>query len=254
MNRTLRIHLLEIKYEFLKALRLPQYSLPTLLFPVVFYVFFGVLFGGPVGGGVAMAKYLIATYGAFGVIGTALLGFGVSIATERGQGWVEVKRTTPMPVSAYFVSKVAMAMIFSAIIVVLLFVMGTWLGGVRLTVAEMLGLFGILVAGTIVFCALGLAIGFFAGPNSAPPIVNLIYLPMGFLAGLWIPIRFLPDVIQDLALWMPPYHFGQLALKVIGASNGEPVALHLGVLVVFAILFCTIAWAGYRRDEGKLYG
>ncbi len=254
MNRTLRIHLLETKYEFLKALRLPQYSLPTLLFAVVFYIFFGVLLGGRVGGGVEMAKYLIATYGAFGVIGTALLGFGVSIATERGQGWVEVKRTTPMPISAYFVSKMAMAMIFSAIIVVLLFIMGTWLGGVELTIAEMLGLFGILVGGTIVFCALGLAIGFFAGPNSAPPIVNLIYLPMGFLAGLWMPIRFLPDVIQDLALWMPPYHFGQLALKVIGASQGQPVALHIGVLVVFAILFCTIAWVGYRRDEGKMYG
>ncbi|MGZ5431978.1 MAG: hypothetical protein ACXWH7_03555 [Thermoanaerobaculia bacterium] len=38
----MRLYLLEIKYEFLKALRLPAYSLPALLFPVFFYLFFGV--------------------------------------------------------------------------------------------------------------------------------------------------------------------------------------------------------------------
>ena len=64
----MRTYLLEIKYEFLKALRMPQYSLPTILFPIVFYIFFGVVFGGRNTGGVKMAEYLIATYGAFGVI------------------------------------------------------------------------------------------------------------------------------------------------------------------------------------------
>jgi ABC-type Na+ efflux pump permease subunit len=45
----------------------------------------------------------------------SLFGFGVTVAVERGQGWMEVKRTTPMPVSAYFTAKLAMAMIFSSI-------------------------------------------------------------------------------------------------------------------------------------------
>ena len=64
------------------------------------------------------------------MIGAALFGFGVSVAVERGQGWLEVKRTTPMPIAAYFVAKLAMAMIFSAIIVTLLFIMGTTVGDV----------------------------------------------------------------------------------------------------------------------------
>ena len=40
----LRVHILEIKYEFLKMLRMPQYALPTLLFPIIFYVFFALVF------------------------------------------------------------------------------------------------------------------------------------------------------------------------------------------------------------------
>jgi len=254
MPRSLRIHLLEIKYEFLKALRMPQYSLPTLLFPVVFYIFFGVMFAGRTGTPAEMSAYLLATYGTFGVIGASLFGFGVLIATERGQGWVEAKRTTPMPISAYFVAKMAMAMMFSGIIVLMLFATAAIGAHVTLPLAKMVSLFAILVSGSIVFCAFGLALGFFAGPNSAAPIVNLFYLPMAFLSGLWLPIAFLPESIQSLALWLPPYHLSQLALRVVGASRGEPVSLHVGALVIATLLFATIAYIGYRRDEGKMYG
>jgi ABC-2 type transport system permease protein len=250
----MKTYLLEIKYEFLKSLRLPAYALPTLLFPIVFYLFFGVMFGARQTGPVQMSAYLIATYGAFGVIGAALFGFGVSVAIERGQGWLEVKRTTPMPIASYFVAKLAMAMLFSAIIAILLFTVGTLFGGVKLPITTLLSLFGVLVGGSVTFCALGLAIGFIAGPNSAAPIVNLIYLPLAFLSGLWVPIMFLPHKIQQLALWLPPYHFSQLALKTIGASRGEPIAFHVGAMFIATIVFTLVAYLGYRRDEGKLYG
>jgi ABC-2 type transport system permease protein len=115
-------------------------------------------------------------------------------------------------------------------------------------------LFAVLVLGSVTFCAFGLALGFLTGPNSAAPIVNLIYLPMAFVSGLWVPIVFLPQTLQEIALWMPPYHFSQLALKTIGASRGEPLALHAGAMIVSTLLFGAIAYVGYRRDEGKLYG
>jgi ABC-2 type transport system permease protein len=249
-----KTYLLEIKYEFLKALRMPQYSLPTILFPIVFYIFFGVVFGQRDTGGIKMSEYLIATYGAFGVIGASLFGFGVSVAVERGQGWLEVKRTTPMPIAAYFVAKLAMAMIFSAIIVLLLMLVATTIGGVTLDPMKSLALLGVLVAGSVTFCALGLALGFLAGPNSAAPIVNLIYLPMAFLSGLWVPIMFLPKPVQTIAMWLPPYHFSQLALRVTGGSRGQSVLLHIGAMIAGAVLFGAIAYAGYKRDEGKTYG
>ena len=250
----MKLYLLEIKYEFLKALRLPAYSLPTLLFPVFFYLFFGVMFGAKQAGAVSMSAYLVATYGTFGGLGAALFGFGVSVAVERGQGWLEVKRTTPMPIAAYFVAKLAMAMLFSAIIVTMLFLLGMTAGHVVLSLATMLKLFAILVLGSITFCAFGLALGFFAGPNSAAPLVNMIYLPMAFLSGLWVPIVFLPKPIQEIAVWLPPYHLSQLALSTIGASRGGSLAMHAGAMIIATILFGAIAYIGYRRDEGKLYG
>ena len=35
----------EAKYEFLKCLRLPMYSVSTLVFPLMFYVLFGLVMG-----------------------------------------------------------------------------------------------------------------------------------------------------------------------------------------------------------------
>lgn len=248
---TLRIHVLEAKYEFLKLLRQPAYALPTILFPILFYLFFGIGFGNRDVHGVKIATYLIATYGAFGVMGAALFGFGVSVAIERGQGWLEAKRTTPMPISAYFVAKIAMAMLFGALIVTLLFITGTLLGNVSLTFAQIATLFGVLVSGSIVFCAIGLAIGCFASPNAAAPLVNVIYLPLSFLSGLWVPIWSLPKPIQALAQWLPPYHLSQLALKVIGASRGQSPLYHVGALAIATAVFTAIAYAGFRRGEAS---
>jgi len=252
----MRIHIHEIKAEFLKLFRMPAYVVPTIAFPLLFYVFFGVLFGSQrmPGHGPTMAAYMIATYGAFAVIGASLFGFGVTVAIERGQGWLEVKRTTPMPRAAYFTAKMVMAMLFSAIDVLLLIALAVTVGHVHLPFVVGAKLFAILVSGSVTFSALGLAIGYFAGPNSAPALVNLIYLPMSFVSGLWVPIFALPKFLQTAAHFTPSYHFAQIALGVICAGRGESVSLHVLALAVSTMLFLAIAAIGWRRDEGNLYG
>jgi ABC-2 type transport system permease protein len=254
MRSLLKIHLLELKCEFLKMFRLPAYVVPTLAFPLIFYLFFGVAFGTKSTiGSTTMASYLIATYGAFGVIGASLFGFGVSVAVERGQGWLQVKRATPMPLSAWFGAKIGMALLFSAIIVAGLALLGIFFGGVHFAPGVWLLLFITLILGALPFCALGLMIGYFAGPNSAPAIVNIIYLPMAFASGLWIPMEFMPKFIQKIAPMLPAFHFARLALIIIGAAKESPFG-HIAALVAFTMVFLALATIAYRRDEGKVYG
>ena len=50
------------------------------------------------------------------------------------------------------------------------------------------------VLGVLPFCAIGLFVGSLVSGQAAPAIVNLIYLPMAFLSGLWVPLQFLPKV------------------------------------------------------------
>lgn len=251
-----RVYWMEARNEFLKLLRMKQYSMSIVVFPLMFYCFFGLAMGRQQPGVAAMplARYLLATYGAFAVMGASLFAFGVGVAVERGLGWLEVKRASPMPPAAYFLAKGAVSLAFSAIVVTLLFGLGAAFGGVRMPWDQWLQLGGVLVAGAVPFCALGLAVGCFAGPNSAPATANIIYLPLAFLAGLWIPLDYLPAAIQQIAPFLPTYHFAQIALAVLGAPTRGTMAEHAGALAGFTLIFAGIAWLGNARESGKMYG
>src|SRR6195256_1088857 len=158
LAHTMTIYLKEAKYEFLKNLRLRVYTLSVLSFPLMFYVLFGLLLNAKESiGGTTIPTYMIATYGTFGVMGASLFGTAAGLAADRGLGWLQVKRASPMPPFAYFAAKVVLSMIFSAIVVALLLLLGISFGGVRLALSQMAKLLGTLVAGSLPFSAMGLA-------------------------------------------------------------------------------------------------
>ena len=242
----LKIYWMESKSESLRLFRTPGFYLPTLLFPIMFYVFFGIIFSmNPM----TMPTYLLATYGTFGVIGPALFAFGVGIAVERGQGWFDVKEASPMPASAYIVSRIAVTLIFSLMVVLLLFFMGAVFGGVKLYTSQWLLLAASLLVGSLPFCAIGLTLGLYLKSNSAPAIVNLIYLPMAFFSGLWVPISLFPDFMQTVASFLPAYHLSQLSLIVLDMDAGGSVWGHLGVLAVFFVGFMLLASKAYYKKD-----
>ena len=124
-QQTATIYLKEARYEFLKNLRLRMYTASVLSFPIMFYVLFGLVLNSKESiGSMRVPTYLIATYGTFGVMGASLFGTAAGLASDRGLGWLQVKRASPMPPFAYFAAKVVTSMIFSAIIVMALFTLG----------------------------------------------------------------------------------------------------------------------------------
>jgi ABC-2 type transport system permease protein len=252
---TATIYLKEAKYEFLKYLRLRMYTVSVLTFPIMFYVLFGLVLNSNQSiGATRVSTYLISSYGTFGVIAASLFGTAAGLASDRGLGWLEVKRASPMPPFAYFAAKVATSLVFSTVIVLALFVLGIAFGGVRMPVGSFAKLLAILVAGSLPFSAMGLALGYFTGPNSAPPTINLIYLPMSFCSGLWVPFMFLPKVVQKIALVLPPYHLSQLALGVVGAGTHESAIGHWEALAAFTMICLGVARIGFQRDQEKMYG
>lgn len=254
-GHTATIYAKETKYEFLKNLRLRVYTASVLSFPIMFYVLFGLVLNSNASiGGTRMPTYVLATFGTFGIMGASLFGTAAGLASDRGLGWLQVKRASPMPPFAYFFAKVVVSMVFSAVIVLALFTLGIALGHVCMPVLDFVRLLGTLVLGSLPFSAMGLALGYFAGPNSAPSLINLIYLPMSALSGLWVPFIFLPGVVQKIALALPPYHLSQLALGVVGAGTHESNAIHWGVLLIFTMICLVVARIGFQRDQEKMYG
>src|SRR5580698_8978549 len=152
--RTLRIFRKETKYEFLKLMRTKPFSLSTIGFPVMFYLLFGVANRNSFAGSVHIAKYMLAGYACFGLIGATLFGIGVGLAGELAAGWLELKRASPMPASAYLFAKCASAVAFGLIIVTLLAILGTAFGGVALTPIEFIKMLGLTVVGSVSFASM----------------------------------------------------------------------------------------------------
>jgi len=232
-----------VQAQWLNLVRTPAYTLPTLLFPVMFYGFFGLLM---IPGG---AKPLLGSFATFGVMGAALFALGVGIATERAQGWLKLLRASPAPVAAVILGKAAVAVLFGLVIVVVMSAMAAVFGGLRLYTGQWLGFAAVMALGSLTFCLMGLAFGLWLSPNAAPAVLNLIYLPLGFLSGLWIPAQQFPGWLQELAQWLPPYHMAALAHAVLGVREAEIgiSLLHLGVFSMICLLF---AIAGWRRLDG----
>ena len=114
-------------------------------------------------------------------------------------------------------------------------------GGVSLAPWQWATLLAVNVLGVLPFAAIGMFFGSLLGANAAPAVLNVLYLPMAFLSGLWLPLSMLPDVMARIAPLWPAYHHAQLALKVVGHDNGGAAWLHLLALAIVSVVFFALA-------------
>ena len=220
LSRTLPIFLTEIRFEFLRALRTRAFSLSVIGFPVMFYTFFALVMNhGTVAEGENIGKYMLAGYAVFGMVGASLFGIGVGLSSELSAGWLELKRASPMPPLAYLLAKCVTAMAFGVLIVSILCLLAVAAGHVQLSFIEYARMIGLTLAGAVPFACMGLVLALLVPANSAPGIANMIYLPMSFLSGLWIPVFLLPHALRAIAPALPTYHLAQLMLGVYGYQN-----------------------------------
>jgi ABC-2 type transport system permease protein len=246
-----RIFLTEMRYAILLAMRTKAFSLSSIGFPVMFYILFGLVMNRneTMAPGVSVAKYLLGGYAVFGSLGASIFGIGIGVAMDRSAGWLDLKQASPMPPLAYVLSKCSMAVVFSLIIVSILTLLGITVGHVHLTLGEFGRIAGLAAVGAVPFSCLGLAMAFLVPPASAGGIANLIYLPMSFLSGLWVPLKFLPKILQHIAPAFPTYHLAQLMYASLGAESWGTTRSHWTGLLGFTILMLGITWLAFRRIE-----
>jgi ABC-2 type transport system permease protein len=246
----LGIFFTEIRYAVLLALRTKAFSLSAIGFPVMFYILFGLMMNrGEHLGGVLVAKYMLGGYAVFGSLGAAIFGIGIGVSLDINAGWLELKRASPMPPLAYVLAKCVMAMVFALIIVSALTVLGIGYGHVQLTVVEFAKIASLAAAGAIPFSCLGLALAFLVPPTAAGGVANLVYLPMSYLSGLWMPLQFLPHAVRAIAPAMPTYHLAQLMYSALGAPSVGTTLNHWLALLGFTLVMIGVTWLAFQRRE-----
>jgi ABC-2 type transport system permease protein len=236
----------ETKYEFVKMLRTKTFSLSVLGFPVMFYLLFGTSNRHNM-----FARYLMPSYSCMGVVSACLFGIGMGIALERAQGWLELKQASPMPRFAYLAAKTISCAAFALVIVAGLLTLGITIGGVTITAGEAMKLAGVVLAGSLPFTAMGLLIALLVPASAGPGVINLIYLPMSFASGFWMPVGYLPHWLRVITPALPTYHLAQIALHIFGYSQAGSMLTHWEALAGFTLLMLGAAWIIFTRSEAK---
>jgi ABC-2 type transport system permease protein len=243
-GRLLNAYVQEARAECLRYFRSPGFLLPVTLFPTMFYLLFGIVMNHNADANAA--RYLLASYGVFGVMSPGLFGFGVSLAIERENGLLTLKRALPMPPGAYLLGKMAMAMLAAGTVIVLLIALATGLAHVQLTVSQAVSFLATGMLGVLPFCALGMLVGTLVKGQGAPGVINIIYLPMSFMSGLWMPLSSLPLVLQRIAPVWPSTHLQMLALRALDLGHAS-VAPHVLVLLGWTVACFLLAARRLRR-------
>ncbi|HTC52215.1 MAG TPA: ABC transporter permease [Steroidobacteraceae bacterium] len=240
-RRVLRAYCNDARYEALRMLRAPAFAIPFLLIPAPLYLLFGVVMATPSAArNPGVYDFLFIGFCVMAVMGPALFGVGSTLAPERDAGLARFKRALPAPAGSYLVAKFLMAMFFAALAVGTMIIAAKCAGKISLSELQLLVLSVVLVLGALPFCALGLFIGAHFSGAAAPGITNLIYLPMIYLGGLFIP---LPAFLQKWVVIWPAFHLQQVVVATTGMSKFQflPPLLCAAVLLGITVLFGGLA-------------
>lgn len=249
-----RMLLTQTRSELRIRWRIPAFSLTIVALPVLFFTFFGLPHAHQtLPNGVSVGAYLLASFAAYSVGSVMVFGFGIGVATERGLKVDVLMRATPLPPLIAIVAKVLNALAYALLSLVILFAYGVVVGGVRQDASVWLDMTARLLAGSVPFIALGFAIGYLCGPNVAPAVANLVYLPLSFASGLFIPLPQLPAFVRQIAPFLPLYHYAQLGWSAVGARS-EGLLASLGWLAGYTLVFLVMALRAYRREESRKFG
>jgi ABC-2 type transport system ATP-binding protein len=189
--------------------------------------------------------------------------FCLKIASERDRGWLKLIRITPLPFTTYLAAKVG---IFS--------LLALTMSGLSLITAEleclvhhkpalafepwMLWLSLILLLAIVPFAIFSFTLGYLFKPESVR-WVSLIVIALILLTVGWNPTSLFPQPwFEQLVLYSPAYHYGQL-IAWIGQANFQisnsiifkfdnyPL-VHILWLLWWTVVAGVLAQLAYRRE------
>lgn len=249
-----RMLLMHTWSQMLALWRVPAFSVTNLVLPVVFFTFFGLRTAQLTDAtGVNVGAYLLVSFGAYAVGQVMVFSFGIGVASQRALKIDVLVRATPLPPLVDMLARIVNALVFASVALIVLILYGVLVGGVQQDLRIWIIVVLRLLAGSLPFIALGFTIGYGVSVNAAPAVANLLYLPLSFASGLFLPLAQLPAFVQQLAPYLPGYHYGQLAWSALGVPT-EPLSHSLAWLAAYTVVFMAVAVKAYRREERRKFG
>lgn len=217
--------------------RQPAFWVPTVLFPAMLYAFFGAQSGGGSWAANAMASFAI-----YAVLGVGFFQFGVSVAQDRESAFAAWQRSLPGNAINPWIARILASLVFVSLAVFFVIAVALLMTDIALSAVTWARLALVCLLATIPATLMGIALGSVCSARAAVPIANLIFLPMAYLGGLWMPPMFMPASIAAISVWTPTRAMGELGWAAV---SGKPWEIqHVAILMgwsLFAVAVIIVA-------------
>jgi ABC-2 type transport system permease protein len=195
-------------------LRNPRAVVFTFAFPLLLLVLFSALNADTdvktYGENVSFAQFYTPAIACFSLVTACYTSIVMGLANARDEGLLKRVRGTPLPMSIYLGAWVTGAATVGIAAVLLLFGVAVPAFGVTIYWSAVPAAIVTLLLGASCLAALGVAVASLVkSAEQATPVVQLTFLPLSFISGIWFPLDGAPDWLIQVAHFFPLYHLVQ---------------------------------------------
>ncbi len=239
---------LHICFRIKDLFRQPAYVFMSIVLPVIIFSFFGI----PNSKTPAAAQMLMGSFCCFALISVVLFQLSVQIAFEKSSPWNIYSHTLPIHPSQIFIARVVAQIFFAMFSVAVVVILAHLTVEVNLPKERWLPFYLSVYIGGLPFACFGVLLGIMFNSTSIISAANLIYLPLTFAGGLWMPPSELSKTVQDISEFLPTRMYGEIVWSSVLGT--ELKTKYIWGLVGYFFFFLVAAIILYKRDEGKRFG
>ena len=228
--------------------RNPSAAFFNFFLPLLFLALFGAIFSSDQ----KNLDVIIPGIAGMSLVSTTFTSLAMNLTFLREQGVLKRMRGTPLPSGSYLAGIAANAVTNAVVQMALIVLAGRLFFDIGWP-KDWISLAVFLCAGVICFASLGVAYSHVI-PNfdAAPAYVNIVFLPLIFISGVFYDVDKVPQFLRDLAEALPLTH---VIDGLSGAMiTGSGVADHLSDLLVIAVWGAAgivLAVRGFSWDQRR---
>jgi ABC transporter DrrB family efflux protein len=223
--------------------QIPEKLFDVTLQPLMFVLLFSYVFGGVIAvpGGGDYHEYLIGGI-LVQTLAFGMMGPGISMATDLGEGILDRFRSLPMSRPAFLFGHLTAELAATLLAVAIMVVAGLIVGWrIDSDPLEALGCFALIALLAVTMLWLGTLIGVIARtPDVVQGIAFVVIFPLTFVASTFVPVGGLPDGLRQVAEYNPVSCWSAAVRTLFGNPTATPAdaAWPLQHPVVSSVLWC----------------
>lgn len=183
------------------------------------------------------ADFLTPAMATFALVNACYINIATSVVSAREAGVLKRLHSSPLPLWAYVLGRIAAATVIGGVAYWAVLLMGVVLFGVPLDAAGAAYLLAVMLLGAAAFSMLGLALSTVVrSVDSALPVAFGSFLPVAFISNVFFPLGAAPPALRHIAEALPIRPVAVSAEQVFRRSGWPMTTSQLLVLLGWTAL------------------